>query len=139
MSLSIFSCLLVTYVSSSLKSPIIRTSKLLYFTTSYSKGLRLINSFSNRMSFFFFFCIPWLYFIDLYTFLAAAYSIWKFLGQRSNRRHRSDQSHCRNNTGSLTCCTTREFQNVLLNALEMYFFWRVWGPSVSCYYANKYP
>ena len=35
---------------------------------------------------------------------------WKFLGQVSNLHHRSHLSHCRDNAGSLTHCTTRELQ-----------------------------
>ena len=39
---------------------------------------------------------------------------WKFPGQGSNLRHSSDSSYCSNNTGSLTCCTTRELLKMLL-------------------------
>ena len=35
---------------------------------------------------------------------------WKFPGKGLNPCHSSDLSHCSDNTGSLTCCTTRELQ-----------------------------
>ena len=42
-------------------------------------------------------------------FLATLCGIWKFPGQGSNPCHCNDPSHCSDNAGSLTCCTTREF------------------------------
>ena len=34
--------------------------------------------------------------------------MWKFLGQGLNPRHSSNQSHCSDSAGALTCCTARE-------------------------------
>ena len=39
-------------------------------------------------------------------------SIQSFLGEGSNPRYSSDPSCCSNVAGSLTCCTTREFQEI---------------------------
>ena len=50
---------------------------------------------------------PLVLFVCLFVF-GIALGMWKFPGQGSNPCHRSNPSHCSDNTGSLTCCTTRE-------------------------------
>ena len=47
---------------------------------------------------------------------------WKFLGQVSNLHHRSHLSHCRDNAGSLTHCTTRELQKS-----TFWQHWKMWA------------
>ena len=41
-------------------------------------------------------------------FFGHAHTLRKFPGQESNTCHGSTASHCSNNAGSLTCCSTRE-------------------------------
>lgn len=43
-----------------------------------------------------------------------AHSIWKLPGQRSNLYHSNDPSRCSDNTGSITCYTTRELPTLSL-------------------------
>ena len=57
-----------------------------------------------QLCFFCLFVLVW------FGFFGHAYSIWQFLGQGLNARHSSNLSCCTDNTGSLTCCTTRELQ-----------------------------
>ena len=65
----------------------------------------LINSIlliKNRLVLFFFF-----------FFFSVRPETWNFLGQGSNPSHNSDPSCCSENTGSLTCCTTRNSSLIL--------------------------
>ena len=39
------------------------------------------------------------------------HGMWWFPGRGSNLRHSSNLSHCRDNAGSLTCCTRRELHH----------------------------
>ena len=53
---------------------------------------------------------------------------WKFPGQGLNPRHRSDPSHCSDNPGSLTHCTTRELPAfILLSHLFLRIVRVFWG------------
>ena len=53
---------------------------------------------------------PDFFFFNLKFFFACAHGVQKFLVQGLNLRHSSDSSHCSDNAGSLTCCTTSELQ-----------------------------
>ena len=91
------------------------------FDISYKAGLEVMNSFS--------FCVSWSLFLSFICFFFSffwggghSHGIWKFLGQGSNLSHSSDPSPCSDNTGSLTCCTTREL-------LSIFFFF--FGPPMA--------
>ena len=47
------------------------------------------------------------------VFFGCTHIMQKFLGQGSILCHSSNQSHCSDNTGSLTCWATRELWNIL--------------------------
>ena len=47
-----------------------------------------------------------------------ALSMWKFLGQGLNPHHSSNLGHCSDDTGSLTCCTTRELPIFFSKSVE---------------------
>ena len=69
--------------------------------------------------FFFFFCPLYISYCHVLLslslfFLGHMSSVWKFPGQGSNPCHSSSPSWCSNNVRSLTLCTTRELQHVLL-------------------------
>ena len=49
--------------------------------------------------------------IYLFFFLASPVAFRSSPGQSSNLHHNGDLSHGGDNTGSLTCCTTRELQD----------------------------
>ena len=72
------------HCSQRIKVNITKQSKMYFF--SYPQSL---------FFFFFFFC--------------HSCGVWKFLGQGSNLYHSSHLSHSRDDIGSLTLCTTREF------------------------------
>ena len=55
-----------------------------------------------------FFSCAWTHCLFIFLFFGCIHGIWKSLGQGSNPHHSHYLSHCSDNTGSLTCCTTRE-------------------------------
>ena len=63
--------------------------------------------FFSFLFFFFFFC-------------SHICGMWKSQGQASNPHHNSDPSHCSDNTGSLTCCPTRELLQTTLSLTPPY-------------------
>ena len=66
----------------------------------------------SSSSFFSFFFFSFLFsFSSSFFFFGHACSLWKFQGQGQNTSHRSNRSHCCDNTGSLTCCNTRELHH----------------------------
>ena len=56
--------------------------------------------------------------------------MWKFLGQRSNLCHGNDPSHCIDNAGSISHCTTRELRWKSILGITLFF------PLSSIFYLN---
>ena len=78
-------------------------SLIMYFLVSY-----LVNCIYSH----FVHSAPWFCFsLGFVLFCFWGTSMWKFLGQRPNPCHGSNQSHCSDNIRSLTCCTKRELQH----------------------------
>ena len=65
--------------------------------------------------------------IFFFFFFDQTHSMWKSLVLGSNPSHSSDLSHCNDNAGSLTCCTTKELQKhwfLMSIFLEIWAKWR---------------
>ena len=69
--------------------------------------------------------ILWLYILFVCLFFGHLCGIWEFLGQGSNLCHSGNLSHNSDNSGSLTCCTIREFSfNSALEHIKIpLFYW----------------
>ena len=57
-----------------------------------------------------------------FLFFGCVCILWKFPGQGSNSCHSSDPRLCRDNTGSITCCTARELPRTVIRLSPLQSF-----------------